>query len=39
LLIATMFVGRLGPVTVAAALAERHRALPYRLPSEPIRIG
>ena len=39
LLILTMFVGRLGPVTAATALAARHHAAPYRLPSEPIRIG
>ncbi len=39
LLIATMFVGRLGPVTVALALTARGREAPYRLPSEPLRIG
>lgn len=39
LLILTMFVGRLGPVTVALALTARARAVHYRLPSEPLRIG
>jgi len=34
-----MFVGRLGPVTFVTALAERQRMLPYRLPTEAIRIG
>ncbi len=39
LLALTMFVGRLGPVTVAVALAARQREVPYRPPSEPVRIG
>lgn len=39
LLILTMFVGRLGPIAAVTALAERHRAAPYRWPSEAIRIG
>jgi trk system potassium uptake protein TrkH len=39
LLVATMFVGRLGPVTVALALAVRGREERYKLPVEPMRIG
>ncbi len=39
LLILTMFVGRLGPVTVGLALTARADAVHYRLPSEPVRIG
>jgi trk system potassium uptake protein TrkH len=39
LFVATMFIGRLGPVTVALALAERGRDDRYRLPAEPLRIG
>ncbi len=39
LLVATMFIGRLGPVTVALALAVRGRDERYRLPAEPLRIG
>lgn len=39
LFVATMFIGRLGPVTVAFALAERGRDDRYRLPAEPLRIG
>ncbi len=39
LLIATMFVGRLGPVTVATALIERPQGASLRPPSESVRIG
>jgi trk system potassium uptake protein TrkH len=39
LLALTMFVGRLGPVTVALTLIARRGRAPYRLPSEPVRIG
>ncbi len=39
LLAATMFAGRLGPVTVALALTERRGDARYRLPVEPLRIG
>jgi trk system potassium uptake protein len=39
LLAATMFVGRLGPVTVALALTARGREARYRLPVETVRIG
>lgn len=38
-LIAMMFIGRLGPVTVALALTERRREERYRYPSESLRIG
>lgn len=34
LLIALMFIGRLGPVTLASALALRERPIMYRLPEE-----
>ena len=39
LLALTMFVGRLGPVTVALALTAPRHEPSYRLPSESIRIG
>lgn len=39
LLVLTMFVGRLGPVTFATALTFRYRPLEYHLPHEPLRIG
>ncbi|MFN8511247.1 MAG: potassium transporter TrkG [Thermomicrobiales bacterium] len=39
LLVAMMFVGRLGPVTVALALTARRSDERYRLPVEPMRIG
>lgn len=39
LLAATMFIGRLGPVTVALALTARSREERYRLPAEAVRIG
>ncbi len=34
LLIALMFIGRLGPITLASALALRERPIMYRLPEE-----
>jgi trk system potassium uptake protein TrkH len=34
ILIVLMFVGRLGPITLAAALALRQRETLYRLPEE-----
>ena len=39
LLAATMFVGRLGPVTVALTLTARQREPAYRFPGEVLRIG
>lgn len=39
LLIMMMFVGRLGPVTVALVLTERRHEERYRHPSESLRIG
>ena len=39
LLILTMFIGRLGPVTVALVLTEHRREERYRHPSETLRIG
>jgi trk system potassium uptake protein TrkH len=38
-LIAMMFIGRLGPVTVALILTERGREERHRYPSESLRIG
>ncbi len=38
-LIAAMFVGRIGPMTFALALATRMHCLPYDLPEERISIG
>jgi trk system potassium uptake protein TrkH len=38
-LMAMMFVGRLGPLTLAIALAEREHGSPLRWPSEAVRIG
>ncbi|GAA0434558.1 potassium transporter Trk [Actinoplanes capillaceus] len=38
-LIALMFIGRLGPVTAAAALALRHRNRRYELPEERTIVG
>jgi trk system potassium uptake protein TrkH len=35
----TMFTGRLGPLTLALALAAREHARRYRLPAEGVRIG
>jgi len=39
LLAVTMFVGRLGPVTIALALTAGHRDVFHRLPHELVRIG
>ncbi|MEU8242327.1 potassium transporter TrkG [Actinoplanes missouriensis] len=39
ILIALMFIGRLGPVTAAAALALRHRTRRYELPEERTIVG
>ena len=39
LLALTMFVGRLGPVTIAVALSARQREARHRPPSERVRIG
>lgn len=39
LIIMTMFFGRLGPLTVAFALAQRRRRRMYRLPEETIIVG
>ena len=38
-LILTMFVGRLGPLTLFVALAARERQPPYRWPAETVKIG
>jgi len=35
----TMFVGRLGPLTLALALIQRQRPTAYRYPEEAVRIG
>jgi len=39
ILILSMFVGRLGPLTLALALAAREHRPSYQWPEEPIRIG
>ena len=39
ILMLLMFVGRLGPLTLAIALAEREHGSPLRWPSEAVRIG
>jgi trk system potassium uptake protein len=39
ILMVMMFVGRLGPLTLAIALAEREHGSPLRWPSEAVRIG
>lgn len=39
IIIITMFVGRLGPLTLALALAQRNFTQPYRYPEEKILIG
>jgi trk system potassium uptake protein TrkH len=39
LLMVMMFVGRLGPLTLALALAEREHGSPLRWPAESVRIG
>ncbi len=35
----TMFIGRLGPLTLVLALIQRQRSTPYRYPEEIVRIG
>ena len=35
----TMFVGRLGPITVALAVAQRHRAAGVRYPEDRVMVG
>ncbi|HEY5979188.1 MAG TPA: TrkH family potassium uptake protein [Microlunatus sp.] len=39
ILVILMFIGRLGPLTLASALAMRDRHRPYRLPEERIIVG
>ena len=39
ILIAAMFAGRLGPLTLVLALAARERARAYRPPEEGVKIG
>lgn len=39
ILMVLMFVGRLGPLTLAVALAEREQRSPLRWPAETVRIG
>jgi trk system potassium uptake protein len=39
ILMMLMFMGRLGPLTLAVALAEREHGSPVRWPSEAVRIG
>lgn len=39
ILCATMFLGRVGPLTVVYALQQRQRPTRYRLPESPVRIG
>ncbi len=39
LIIVTIFVGRLGPVTLVALLTGKQRSIRYRYPQETIRIG
>ncbi len=39
LLVLTMFVGRLGPITVALVLTAWRREAAYRPPSEAVRLG
>ncbi len=39
ILVLTMFVGRLGPLSLAYALQGRQSPLRYRFPEEPVRIG
>ena len=39
LIAATMYVGRLGPLTVALALAQREKAIRYRYPEGRLKIG
>lgn len=39
LIIFTMFIGRVGPLTLAVALAEQKQVLLYRYPEEEIMVG
>jgi trk system potassium uptake protein TrkH len=39
ILIATMFVGRIGPITIGIALAQRTHRDVYRYPQERVTIG
>lgn len=39
LIIVTMFIGRVGPLTLVVALAEQRQKLPYRYPEEEIMVG
>ena len=39
LLVVLMFVGRIGPITLASALALRQRGRRYELPMERINVG
>ena len=39
IIISTMFVGRIGPLTIALALGQRQRRAIYRYPQERVRIG
>jgi trk system potassium uptake protein TrkH len=39
IIIAVMFVGRLGPLTLAYALARRYNELRYELPQKDLPIG
>ena len=39
LVVLTMFLGRVGPVTVGAALLVRRRAVRYEYPEEPVLVG
>ena len=39
IIIGTMFVGRIGPLTIALALGQRQRRAIYRYPQERVRIG
>ncbi|BCG61120.1 hypothetical protein [Paenibacillus sp. URB8-2] len=38
-IIITMFIGRLGPLTLAFALAQRNKKQKYRYPEEKLLIG
>jgi trk system potassium uptake protein TrkH len=39
ILVATMFVGRLGPLTLVLALAARERRTTYHWPEEAVKLG
>jgi trk system potassium uptake protein TrkH len=39
LIVLTMFLGRVGPVTVGAALLVRRRMVRYEYPEEPVLVG